>query len=86
MEEQGAAVHFDGAGQQAAEVVDVPEDGEAGEWCVREQQREKLQEIQRQSPTPVLRGLYRRGDFVLTELSHCQRGERLVRSVGTNMD
>lgn len=31
MEEQGAAVHFDGAGQQAAEVVDVPEDGEADE-------------------------------------------------------
>lgn len=26
MEEQRAAVHFDGAGQQATEVVDVPEE------------------------------------------------------------
>lgn len=31
--------------------------------------------------TPVLRGLQGRGDFVFTELSHCQGGESMVRSV-----
>ncbi len=32
---------------------------------------------------PVLRGLQGGGHFILTELSHCQGGESLVRSVGT---
>lgn len=37
----------------------------------------------RVSVGPVLRGLQGGGDFVFTELSHCQRGESLVRSVDT---
>ena len=32
---------------------------------------------------PVLRGLYGGGDFVFTELSHCECCERLVRTVDT---